>query len=217
MNTFRGPDKDTFYTFRYRCGYVHTCQNRVTNREEVSYQIDEHYSDAKSVMAAKIAITKHMENNPYQFHYQSYNTNYTLVVPRARSLSHSESSILAYIVCSFSFLLSTRAAQKQVTIDANELASVIEANYHSSNPLPVYHNVMHNIIKNDIVDALHKDPTMFDGLDCFELLSDLAASRNVEDETVVEIYNTVASSIHACDGSRISVCISLLRSLGETR
>lgn len=53
------PNKDTFHTFAYRGGYIHTCQNRDTKREEAKVSLpDGTTRPARSVHAAKIAITK---------------------------------------------------------------------------------------------------------------------------------------------------------------
>ena len=56
---------------------------------------------------------------------------------------------------------------------------------------------------------------MFDGLDCLDILSDLAAVNNVDDEIVREIYKAISVPEPAYQQSRIKVCVDLLRSLGK--
>lgn len=53
-------NKDTFHTFGYRGGFIHTCYNRRLCVEEVSVQRYEgdKARPAKSVFAAKVAISK---------------------------------------------------------------------------------------------------------------------------------------------------------------
>lgn len=53
-------DKDTFYTFGYRGGFIHTCHNRTKKCEEVSVQRYEgdKARPVKSVIAAKQIIGK---------------------------------------------------------------------------------------------------------------------------------------------------------------
>jgi hypothetical protein len=54
-------DKDTFHTFGYFGGYIHTCHNRTKGCEEV--QVQRYEGDkavrTKSVHAAKCRITRH--------------------------------------------------------------------------------------------------------------------------------------------------------------
>jgi hypothetical protein len=58
-------NKDSFLTIRYKNFAIHTCQNRTTGKEEVCWQAWDHRTTpAKSVHAAKIAITKRLANPP---------------------------------------------------------------------------------------------------------------------------------------------------------
>jgi len=213
MTTYNGPDKDCFHTFKYRSGYISTCQNRITHQEEVKYQIERHIAKAKSVRAAKIAITQYMKENPYIFKLETYNTIYTLVVPRSRSLTLDEADILNHIMSVFTFLLEVPPTQKKYTIDPDELANKILSTYCTNTPLPHYDNIIHNIIQNTIVDALKNDPGFFDGLDCFEMLDDLAQEKNVSVDVVKSIYDRVRIQPSDYIGSRVQVSVDLLRSL----
>lgn len=53
--------KDSFTTVVYRSGYIHTCQNRTTGREEVELTMpDGERREAKSVRGAKAIISRHI-------------------------------------------------------------------------------------------------------------------------------------------------------------
>jgi hypothetical protein len=55
-------DKDTFHTFGYRGGYIHTCWNRTRKKEEV--QVQRYEGDkaraVKSVIGAKRLIGRYL-------------------------------------------------------------------------------------------------------------------------------------------------------------
>lgn len=52
--------KDTFLTFRYDLGYIHTCENRTTGKMEVKSQIDGEVKKHKTILGAKRYISKEL-------------------------------------------------------------------------------------------------------------------------------------------------------------
>ena len=53
--------KDTFLTQKYKAGYIHSCQNRATGKEEIMALLGDTYSDCKTFIGAKRAITRLMK------------------------------------------------------------------------------------------------------------------------------------------------------------
>jgi hypothetical protein len=54
--------KDTYQTFHYKTCFVHTCENRITGKTEVQYQIaqGEPAVSCRTITGAKRAITKEL-------------------------------------------------------------------------------------------------------------------------------------------------------------
>lgn len=54
-------DYDSFQTFHYRDGYIHTWNNRTTCHEEVQAQYKDRLKDCISLHSAKVWITQQMK------------------------------------------------------------------------------------------------------------------------------------------------------------
>jgi len=215
VNSATSLNRDTFFTFKYRSGYIHTCYNIVEQLHEVKYQIDDTHSTAKSIHQAKILITKYMNEHPYTFSHQINPTTYVLTVPRTRDLTNTEVEQVRYCLSVFSNLLPpNKISDNQYHIDAKNLADLIsKARRIPSQPLPQYNDPTHNAVHTDVVSALTRDPEFFDDLSSSELITELAESHNCEYSIANAIVDETQSLFVHPRLHRIKRCIDLLNSL----
>jgi hypothetical protein len=54
-------NKDTFLTTSFKDGYVHSCYNRDTEKQEYNAHLDGYCVECKSLLSAKRQITKLMQ------------------------------------------------------------------------------------------------------------------------------------------------------------
>ena len=214
MQTNYVLDRDTFHTFPYRSGYITTRYNRITQSEEVDYQIDNQRDTAQSVHAAKILISRYMRQHPYVMTLTRERTEYVLEIPRHRNLSPDEITTINYTLQAFSFVLCVSPTVQHYRIDPDTFADKISKTFHvPTTPLVRYQNVTHQNIQKEIISALERDRTFFDDLSAGELISDLAETHRSDYKTAQKILEQTQPALPDQASYQVKICVDLLRTL----
>lgn len=126
--------KDCFFTQNYKDGYIHTCHNRATGKEEISYQIEDTIGSTNTVIGAKRIITRYLSTHPLLWDHISPYTTVRTAVPRSRALNYEEHTLFEFLMGSFAHVIYFPRYKTEFTVFPDHFADRIAECYDSTHP-----------------------------------------------------------------------------------